>query len=1019
MGHAIITQEALETISQYAFTSLRGLTMMGGQVKIDLNVLSDLMQGTTSPSEQIVAILKPAALAYLELEAALQANETSLEFDLERSNVEFDFYLSQKSYALTINAMSALAIHRPVFFKDSAVCLARRAVAPPVESGTLNKTAILVITSQLKASCMTLLRNASSVTTGSCTVLHKALVQLDMEVQADKAQKMANQAHKLATGTRAEKNEAKMYYEWDASGSTKRQKETDDALAMMRATKKARGLGRGIQLPSNMADMIELVSVNLANLPSKRPAPTKSKHKETVTLDFVVDAIMTNGASLLKEEGNWYDRDGGNSWMINEQGQYQLSGKLAETMQSVKENVSDKEKDSKKQVFMDQCYKAASDAVGRILDSAANSRSKAQADLGKQLAARLSFTLQKVKPSQTQNSSYELVKESLPMIRQVSDDDEEKKGLDELVDEYPLVAASLAFDADSSMTTVNGNGQDAPFLLSDAVLNEALLQSRNDLFDRSLEIFVASAVRSSERANEKPGDMDRKRAAVSAASIVQFSFAKLARLTPKSLRLLSGMCNIDEITKKTAEASKKSTQDSISVAAALHAAKVAAEKRATSVLLVLRDVAFQRDEPSLRKSAVECVVNLATGRLPSSHMVCENALKLAMNVLFPKTTELADMVVVAARGDLENAATEAINKYAEIEKANEEAAKRTKDPPMHPLSPRSDIEKQTMESMRKPAILFMVICVSRPELIRLLFSICSREKADVLSRTVRANMYKLATAAATNHGAAAIALQVAGDTGTDETAMLLSFLENLPAKADKSGPDPEIIEACYKIYEIKLAKNGKKDPRYLIPVVSVMKRKDLKERLHEFVAADDKVFLAALVRMGDRVGRLALLFRDEPDEENPSLSGLTLCEQLVELHKLDFERHGLLQKRYLAAINLCLENDDVYNDRVVQSALDVMSGQFLTSADSLPRAFMRTTIIVFREHESLHSWICDTLLPRLVEGKIWDDPRQWEGWMRCAKYLEDSQDPSLNVAPTIENLPKTQLMQYRSKWASK
>jgi len=43
----------------------------------------------------------------------------------------FDFGLSQKSYSLSTNAMQMLATKRPIFFKDSSTCLARRTMDPP------------------------------------------------------------------------------------------------------------------------------------------------------------------------------------------------------------------------------------------------------------------------------------------------------------------------------------------------------------------------------------------------------------------------------------------------------------------------------------------------------------------------------------------------------------------------------------------------------------------------------------------------------------------------------------------------------------------------------------------------------------------------------------------------------------------------------------------------------------------------------------------------------------------------
>jgi symplekin len=145
---------------------------------------------------------------------------------------------------------------------------------------------------------------------------------------------------------------------------------------------------------------------------------------------------------------------------------------------------------------------------------------------------------------------------------------------------------------------------------------------------------------------------------------------------------------------------------------------------------------------------------------------------------------------------------------------------------------------------------------------------------------------------------------------------------------------------------------------------------------------------------------------------------MTLTEQLVFLHKLNFIEAGLAQKRYLAVIKLCLDDEDVYNDRVVMSALDHMSGIFLSEKEKLPLAFMRTCILVCTKHESLHSWICHVLLPRLVEGEIWSDARQWEGWMRCAHVLEKSGDPNVNSVEVIQKLPPEQHMQYRSKWQS-
>ena len=1047
IGHPVITREALESIADYTFTTLRGLTLMGGQVKIDASMMQDMIMRVdgSAPSNLIVAIMKPAALAFLEIESAVPKPDTddngaSLDFVVDRSSVDYDFHLSQKSYALTINALSAIATNRPTFFYEAAVTLAQRAKNPPVhqEGGVISKPAAIAIASQLRASCLTLLRNALSITTNASVVLHKVLVILDMELQADKALQMASQANDLKTASRSARNQAKMFYEWDASEvdrrTTKRQKETDDALAKMRAAKRQRGLGAGIQLPTNMTDAVELILLNLDNLPTKHPSTTMSAvsaDKAKITLDFVIDAVMTNGASLLRDEGRWYDRNGGGAWTIDftSKENFKISPSLLDALETVnsdmEKNVAGSENIVKRnELFVSQSQVAASAAVRRILSTTTTSRSKSLAILGNQLAARLAFVLKGAAPAGVYNDSFLMAKESVASCSDLISG-EDLKALEEFVDDYPLVAATIAsvatakpeFGVDTNTKSSSG----------EVVLNEAFMQatSLDDAnphwrkYDLALYLIIATALHASQLAKDKPNDLDRKKAAAQSASRLPKELSLAPRLTPDALRLLCAMCDIDDITKRSAEASRKSSNESIAVSTATHAAKVAAEKRATAVLSTLRDIIVQRDVPTIRKTAVDCAVGLASGRLPTSPIVHDKAMKLTMNVLFPKNELIADLVVNAVISDLEESAVWAINNHDDIIKANEEAQSKDSALSSNPLSARSDTEKSAIEKMKRPSVLIMALCVRRIELIQKLFELSCQDKAVVLSKAVRLNMSKLATAIAAKFGVAGAALQVANMTSSANgtTPMLFAFMDNLIASLDKGIISQEIIEACMQIQELKVLENGKRDPRYIIPIVSGMKRSDLIDRLPEFVAADDSIFLAALVRMGDRLNRHALHFRDEPDADNPSLHGMTLCEQLVYLHRLDFNAADLPQKRYLSAIKVCLDDDKIFTDQVLMSALDVMSGQFLTGAHKLPLAFMRTNILVCTKHESLHSWMCNVLLPRLVEGTIWNEPRQWEGWMRCAHMLEKSDDPTVSSSAAIQLLPPEQLLQYRAKWA--
>lgn len=1044
-GHPVITREALESIAEYAFTTLRGLVTMGGQVKIDVNLLSDVMLSGDDglPSSAVVNVLKPAALAYLALESSIHAEDDQLEFNINRTETEFEFPLSQKPYSLAINAVSMLAVNRPVFYKEAATCLARRAADPPTESATFSKPASIAIVSHLRASCLTLLRNALSVTTNGSEILHQALSKYDMSIQADKALAMAEQTAALKTAGRAARNRAAMFYEWDASEDkrvSKRSRETDDALAKIRAAKAARGLGHGIQLPSSMVDGVELILANLTHLPTTRPSGASKNRKRPVNFDYVVDAVMTNGVSLAEDEGRWYERDGGNCWYMDTENetQFNLDEKtlLAAEIEHDKtkaESLDKKAAEELPKIFQAQCQTAASQALSRILKTTAGSRDDGMVDFGYQVAAKLAWTLKNVKPSSDLKAAREFAAESVHrVVSKVEDKTSsgmlvvDKSELQNFVDEYPLVSACLVRDltpkagSNSHTSTRPSTVANPSLTLANSILNEAYMEScdspkdATDLsYDKAFNLFAAAVVHSSDQANEKPNDAEKKRVATLGTSSITQQLGILPYISPVSLHYVSGLCDVENITKKAADAARKSSSQTIAASAAINAAKMAAEKRATAALVSLRDVAFQRSNPETRRAAIFCAVSIAAGHISASSSIEDKALKLVMNVFFPKSEVHSEMVVEAATSSLEQAAQFAIDNYDKIEEANKEAAKGASESEHGPVS--SDAEKAAMENVKKPALLFMALCVRRPEMMKQLMEQSCRKKADVLSKAVRENMPKLARAVATKHGAAAIALQVADMVGIDEVPMLLAFLDNLAPIGERNLPSEELIEACHKIQESKLTAEGKQDPRFLIPVVTGMKRVDLVKKLPDFVMADNKIFMASLVHMGSRLARHALIFRDEPDPENPMLTGMTLCESFVFLHKMDFAALDIPQKRYLEVVRLCLEDDEVFTDTVVREALDYISGTFLAEEDAtLPLAYMRTIILSTTKHESLQNWMCHILLPRLVEGKIYTLPRQWVGWMRCVSMMEKAGVDG--VQDVIGKLPAEQLEVYRNKY---
>ena len=156
---------------------------------------------------------------------------------------------------------------------------------------------------------------------------------------------------------------------------------------------------------------------------------------------------------------------------------------------------------------------------------------------------------------------------------------------------------------------------------------------------------------------------------------------------------------------------------------------------ATAALIVLRDVAFQRD--NMRGSAIGCAVAIAAGRLPASPPIQDKALKLVMNVIFQKNSDCATKVVESATRELEAVVQNAIDNHGETSKSKEG----------------SEEEKAAISGVLKPVVLFMALCVRRPEIIKVIMEASCRDGADIMVKAVKANMPKLAKAAAAKHGA--------------------------------------------------------------------------------------------------------------------------------------------------------------------------------------------------------------------------------------------------------------------------
>jgi symplekin len=481
-------------------------------------------------------------------------------------------------------------------------------------------------------------------------------------------------------------------------------------------------------------------------------------------LDFVVDAVITNGTSLSIDENHWYDRDGGDAWIMDE-GKVGEDGRTSFTftlnnnvLKAAEKMTQGSEMNDSERAFFEQSKLAASHAFSRVMHSASNSRSNAVADLGRKLAARLAWTLKEISPTdEVENAHAMAVEATETRLKKDIESKESFAGSLEFALEYPLVASCLAFDlvpkGTSNARDDVGSSTSTPVSsLSMRILSEAYvcsLSEDKENYEKCLDLFVLSVVNACDLSNKTPNDSEKKRIANTAASLLPQQLAAAPSLSRMSLEMLGSLCDIDEISRKAATKSSKQT---IAESAALHAAKTAAEKRATAALLILRDVAFQR--PSMRGPAVDCAVAIASGRLPASPSIEDKALKLVMNVLFPKNSDCEDKVVLSATKELEFAANYSIDNYEKIQLANESnAKKKEKEKQRHgSLKPQSDEEKIVLDRVRKPVVLVMALCVRRPEIIKAIMEMGCRDRADVLAKAIKFNMPKLTKAAAVKHG---------------------------------------------------------------------------------------------------------------------------------------------------------------------------------------------------------------------------------------------------------------------------
>ncbi|KAA0183331.1 hypothetical protein HAZT_HAZT004412 [Hyalella azteca] len=93
---------------------------------------------------------------------------------------------------------------------------------------------------------------------------------------------------------------------------------------------------------------------------------------------------------------------------------------------------------------------------------------------------------------------------------------------------------------------------------------------------------------------------------------------------------------------------------------------------------------------------------------------------------------------------------------------------------------------------------------------------------------------------------------------------------------------------------------------------------------------------------------------------------------LIEADKCDV-------KTVIKATGLCFQERSIYTAEVLAEVL-----QQLLDEPVIPTLFMRTVIMTLTHHPQLLSLIISVLL-KLIEKKVWEQPKIWEGFVKCCE----------------------------------
>ncbi|XP_018018176.2 symplekin [Hyalella azteca] len=176
---------------------------------------------------------------------------------------------------------------------------------------------------------------------------------------------------------------------------------------------------------------------------------------------------------------------------------------------------------------------------------------------------------------------------------------------------------------------------------------------------------------------------------------------------------------------------------------------------------------------------------------------------------------------------------------------------------------------------------------------------------------------------------------------------------------EKAPPSEALVCQVRELYNRRVS-----DVRFLIPVLTGLSKKEIIAVLHKLIKLNPHV----VKEVFNRLWGVAL---------DSGTSPLSPVELLVALHLIEADKCDV--KTVIKATGLCFQERSIYTAEVLAEVL-----QQLLDEPVIPTLFMRTVIMTLTHHPQLLSLIISVLL-KLIEKKVWEQPKIWEGFVKCCE----------------------------------